>query len=150
MIPRIHIHAESWRLFDCAPAFSVDFDLSTLVSTRRAHETQRAFNSVRTQFRYDTTDVPLQAEREGDIPIRKRIFFEMNAVLKEEQDQRINTGANRKTTWTASAPGGRSTEQISSLAGNSANAELAAGQRAMNVSEISSYALNEMLSIFYF
>ena len=71
MIPRIHIHAESWCLFDCAPTFSVDFDLSTLVSTRRAHKTQRAFNSVRTQFRYDTTDVPLQAEREGDIPIHK-------------------------------------------------------------------------------
>ena len=74
----------------------------------------------------------------------------MNAVLKKEQDQRINTGANRKTTWTASAPGGRSTEQILSLVGNSANAELAAGQWAMNVSEISSYALNEMLSFFFF
>ena len=65
----------------------------------------------------------------------------MNAVLKEEQDQRINTSANHKTTWTTSVPGSRSTEQISSLAGNSANAELAAGQRAINVSEIFSGAL---------
>src|ERR1700677_678852 len=80
----------------------------------------------------------------------RRIYDAMNAVLKEEQDQRINTGANRKATWTASAPGGRSTEQISSLAGNSANAELAAGQRAVNVSEISSCTLNALFLIFDF
>jgi len=71
----------------------------------------------------------------------------MNAMLKEEQDQRINTGANRKTTWMASAPGGHSNEDILSLVGNSAKAELAARQRAMNVSTVTSSGLNLLLLI---
>jgi hypothetical protein len=67
------------------------------------------------------------------LSVRQRIFCEMNEVLKEDQDKRINTGANRKATWTNSAPGGRSADQVDSLAGNS---ELAAGQRALTASTI--------------
>ena len=148
-IPPIRICAESWRLPDHAPTFAFDFNLSTLVSTRRAHETQRAFNSVRTQFKYDASDAPSKEKKE-DTPIRRQIYREMNAVLKEEQDRRINTGANRKTTWTASAPGGRSNEEMLSLVGNSANAELAAGQRAMNVSGVTSSGLGLLLLISHF
>ena len=65
--------------------------------------------------------------------VRRRIFKGINEVLREDQVQRVNTGTNRKTTWTASAPGGRSAGETALLAGNSANAELAAGQRASTV-----------------
>lgn len=60
----------------------------------------------------------------------------MNLVLQEEQDMRKNTGANCIATWTNSAPGGRRGKDIEGLAGNSANAELAAGQRALTVHKI--------------
>jgi hypothetical protein len=58
----------------------------------------------------------------------------MNEVLREDQDKWINTGENHITTWTNSAPGGHSSEQINSLTGNAANVELAAGQKAVTVS----------------
>jgi hypothetical protein len=127
-----NIPAEESRPFDRPPSFTVNLDLSTLVSTRQAHETKHAAASVRTRFK----DEPANVNVEKEVPIRRRIYREMNEVLKEEQDQRINTGSNRITTWTNSAPGGRSNEQISTLAGNSANAELAAGQRALTVSDV--------------
>ena len=70
--------------------------------------------------------------------MRKKIEREMQHVLKEEQDQRLNIGANHLSTWTHSAPGGHSSSDVASLAGNSANAELAAGQRAVTVSRLHS------------
>jgi hypothetical protein len=108
----------------------MNLDLSTLVSLRRAHETQRAKASIRTKFTHQT-DGETTSEKEESV--RRRIFKGINEVLREDQAQRINTGTNRKTTWTASAPGGRSPGETALLAGNSANAELAAGQRASTV-----------------
>lgn len=62
-------------------------------------------------------------------------YKEMNQVLKEEQSQRINVGSNRQSTWKSLAPGGRGSQQVQVLqAGNSANAELAAGNRATTAS----------------
>ena len=58
----------------------------------------------------------------------------MTQVLREDQDQRKNTGANRAATWKSSAPGGRDVMDATMLTGNSANAELAAGQRSLTVS----------------
>lgn len=55
----------------------------------------------------------------------------MTQVLREDQDQRKNTGANRAATWKSSAPGSRD------VTGNSANAELAAGQRSLTVGGMS-------------
>jgi hypothetical protein len=60
----------------------------------------------------------------------------MTQVLREDQDQRMNTGANRAATWKSSAPGGRDIADMVALTGNSANAELAAGQRSLAVSGI--------------
>ena len=60
----------------------------------------------------------------------------MTQVLREDQEQRKNTGANRAATWKSSAPGGRNIADTAFLTGNAANAEVAAGQRSLTVSEI--------------
>lgn len=126
-IPPIHILAESWHLPNHTPNFAFDFDLSTLVSTQQAHEMQWVFNSVRTQLKYDASDAPSE-EKEGRHSNPSTNIPQMNAVLKEEQDWRINTGAKRKTTWMASAPGGCSNEEILLLVGNSADADWQQGR----------------------
>lgn len=136
-LPSLNISAEITQPFDRPAAFHNELDLSMLVSTRHAHETKRAFKSVRKQVKDGLPENTEPTEkRKKPLSVRQRIFCEMNEVLKEDQDKRINTGANRKATWTNSAPGGRSADQVDSLAGNSANAELAAGQRALTVSTI--------------
>ena len=132
--------AEASRPYDIGPSFHQDLDLSILVSIRCAHETQRAKKSVRTQVQDDGTERSEQqvlTNNGGKEPsIRQKIFREMTQVLREDQDQRKNTGANRAATWKSSAPGGRDIIDTAALTGNSANAELAAGQRSLTVSGI--------------
>ena len=129
-LPAVNIPDEMSHPFDRSIDFYMDLDFSTLISLRQVHETQRAKASVRTKFKHEI-DGEITAEKEESV--RRRIFRGINEVLREDQAQRINTGTNRKTTWTASAPGGRSASETALLAGNSANAELAAGQRALTV-----------------
>ena len=92
-----------------SPSFHHDFDLTLLVSIRHAHETQRAKKSVRTQVQDDSNGQPEQHSHNSakEPSIRQKIFREMTQVLREDQDQRKNTGANRAATWKSSAPGGR-------------------------------------------
>jgi hypothetical protein len=82
-------------------------------------------------------DTAMEASN-GNAPIseaslRRKIVREMQAVLREQQDQGISTGLERQARWKNSAPGGRNGEEIQALTGNSANAELAAGQKAKTV-----------------
>ena len=130
--------AEVLRPYDFGLSFYQDLDLSILVSIRHAHETQRAKKSVRTQVHDGTSErsgTPNNAS--GKEPsIRPKIFCEMTQVLREDQDQRKNTGANRAANWKSSAPGSREIAVVATLAGNSANAELAAGQRSLTVGGI--------------
>ena len=131
--------AEASRPYDFGPSFHHDLDLSILVSIRRSHETQRAKKSVRTHFQ-DNSNGQLEQHHDsnnGKEPsIRQKIFREMTQVLREDQDRRKNTGANRAATWKSSAPGGHDIADTATLTGNSANAELAAGQRSLTVSGI--------------
>lgn len=131
--------AEASRPYDFGgPSFHHDLDLTILVSIRRAHETQRAKKSVRTQVHDDSNGQPEQhSNNSGKEPsIRQKIFREMTLVLREDQDRRKNTGANRAATWKSSAPGGRDVADTATLTGNAANAELAAGHRSLTVSRI--------------
>ena len=111
-------------------------DLSALISTRREHETKRSAKSTRVNV-VDDSEVDPSDTPEKPLSMRHQIFKAINQTLREDQQQRINTGANRQNIWTAtnklSAPGGRSAEQVESLQGNSLNAELAAGGRATQV-----------------
>ena len=128
---------EASRPYDFGPSFHHDLDLTILVSIRCAHETQRAKKSVRMQIQDDSNGQPEQHSGNGKEPsIRQKIFREMTQVLREDQDRRKNTGANRAATWKSFAPGGRDTADTATLTGNAANAELAAGQRSLTVSGI--------------
>ena len=130
-LPQLNVSvAETLLTFDRQPSFHTDLDFSTLVAVRRAHETQRAVSSVRTQG----TEGKTKLTHGKEPTVRQKILHEMNQVLREDQDKRMNTGANRLATWTSSAPGGHRAKDVAVLAGNSANAELAAGQRAVTVS----------------
>lgn len=66
----------------------------------------------------------------SEASLRRKIVREMQDVLREQQDQGVSTGLERQARWKSSAPGGRTGEEIRALTGNSANAELAAGQKA--------------------
>ena len=132
----MNIAAETSRPFDHALLYENGLDFSKLVAIRSAHETQRAKKSVRTHSK--ANGIAGNGASSKEPSVREKIEREMQRVLKEEQDQRLNTGANRLSTWTHSAPGGRSSSDVASLAGNSANAELAAGQRAVTVSRLQS------------
>ena len=136
-LPSLNVFpAEASRPYDFGPSFHQDLDLSILVSIWHSHKTQRAKKSVRTQVQDDSNEKLEQHTNSGKEPsIRQKIFREMNQVLREDQDQRKNTGANRAATWKSSAPGGRNIADTAILTGN-ANTELAAGQRSLTVSEI--------------
>jgi hypothetical protein len=125
------------RPFDRPVAASTSFDFSALIELRRQHETQRAAEGVRVKNRLVEagTDVETNAGPTKSEMVKKQIKREMNAVLREHSQKAIGTGLERQARWrNSSAPGGRSENEVSALTGNSANAELAAGQRAAAVS----------------
>ncbi|KAF8229011.1 hypothetical protein L208DRAFT_1483244 [Tricholoma matsutake] len=66
--------------------------------------------------------------------VKKEIKCQMNVVLRKHSQKAIGTGLERQARWqNSSAPGGRSKNEVAVLTGNSANAELAAGQHAAAV-----------------
>lgn len=106
------------------------FDTSQLVALRQAHETERAKKGVRTTrgIRQQTLKTETAEDSSnGQQPelkeaARRAIMREMAAILREQQDSiGTTTGLNRTVRITAKATG------------NSANAELAAGQKAAAV-----------------
>jgi hypothetical protein len=121
-----HVPEEASRPFDHSSTYFHNLDFSSLLSTREAHETERARKSVRTQMHQHQK----ATNHDAEVPIRRHIIREMNSILREQQDQGGGTGLERKNRW---APGGRSGQEVARLVGNSANAELAAGQRAATV-----------------
>ena len=60
--------------------------------------------------------------------MHKQIIYKMNADLHHQQERGISTGLEQKERQKGSAPRGQSTEAVKELTGNSANAELVAGQ----------------------
>jgi hypothetical protein len=95
-------------------------DLSWLIIVHQAHQTKRAANSVKT--RANPQDVTL------DQPLgqtdHQRLCAQMADVIR-----RAGSGLERDTRWkSGTAPGTRSSMEVQTLTGNSANAELAAKQ----------------------
>jgi len=124
--------AEEVHTFNLTPSFHSDLNLSTLVSIRHAHETKRVKKSVCTHAR---DGCALESDtKTQELSLHHKILCEMNWVLHEEQDQRKTMGVNQAVTWKSSAPGGQALDNSAALTGNSANAELAAGQQSLTVS----------------
>ena len=108
------------------------FDCSQLIRLRQTHETERAKKSGRTRTTRTLTssggDSDSQLPEKPVKTPRREIIQQMSAILREEQDGVGSTsGLNRIA---------RIQMPVAKPAGNSANAELAAGQRAATVREL--------------
>ncbi|KAI0629632.1 hypothetical protein C8Q77DRAFT_1065756 [Trametes polyzona] len=135
--------ADPVRPFDRAvDAGLTDLDLSTLVSVREGHETERARKGVRTRTDLQTLSPreplnaaiePLDGAHVGSIPqqesARQALIREMQQALREEQDRGAGTGLERDARWRAHVV----TTTAGTQTRNSANAALAAGARAAAV-----------------
>ena len=98
--------------------------LSQLVTVRTAHQTKCAAKSVKTRSSPQDSD-PKPAEQTD----RQRLCAQMAEVVC-----RTGTGLERGVRWRSRvAPGTRSPEEVLTLTGNSANAELAAKERVNTV-----------------
>jgi hypothetical protein len=103
----------------------VESDLSQLVAVRRAHQTKRAANSVKT--RASPRDVT--SDRPPEQTDRQRLCAQMAEVIR-----RAGSGLERDARWkSGTAPGTKSPAEVLTLTGNSANAEVAAKQRVNTV-----------------
>jgi hypothetical protein len=133
-LPQLNIPAEETRPFDRPVATSTSFDYSPLVNIRRQNETKRAAEGVRMRSQSEEADSETSAEPTKSEVVKREIKRAMNAVLREHHQKAVGTGLERQARWkNNSAPGGRSDNEVEMLTGNSANAELAAGQRAAAV-----------------
>lgn len=95
-----------------------------LVALREAHETDRAKKAVR---RTGRTAPPVE---DGTTPsqqptIRQGLLRDIHALLRSYNDQAVGSGLARKARWQEG--------MIIPTTGNTANAILAAGQRAATV-----------------
>ena len=112
-------------------------DLSQLVQIRRIHQTRRAKKSVRSNM--DGREEPEQPTAGTQ---RRKLCMQMADVI-----HRANTGLQRELRWkSGSAPGTKDSTEVSLLKGNSANAELAAGERVKAV-KAQSYHRGVMLTM---
>ena len=85
---------------------STKFDFSSLIDLRRAHETNQAKNSCRTQQNI----VPERASQ------KQEILRAFNAILRQNKEKRFGSGLHRQQQYGSSA----------ATTGNSASAELVA------------------------
>jgi hypothetical protein len=99
------------------------FDLSALVEMRSAHETDRAKKAVRSQG--DNPQLPHTDDLDFEVKQRSQtaaqLHRRLDALLREVNKPSEGTGSDRLFRWTGA------------LSGNTANAALAAGQRADRV-----------------
>lgn len=110
---------------------------SQLVRIRRAHQTERAAKSVR-----PVMEGHKEAEGSTAGSQRRKICMQMADVIR-----RTGTGLERGSRWkSGGAPGTKDSAEASLLNGNSANAELAAGERVKAV-RIKSYLWSVVLTM---
>ncbi|KAH9855569.1 hypothetical protein C2E23DRAFT_813848 [Lenzites betulinus] len=151
-LPPLNLSAEPIHPFDRSITSASDMDLTPLASIRRAHETDRAKNGTRTKgsstkkggeatssSAAGDTQEPTSGKTSDSLQphethpeaentsIRRAIIRDMYQVLREESDESRadGTGADRHLRWTGSSS--------TTTSGNTANAALAAGQRATAV-----------------
>ena len=101
-------------------------DLSQLVAVRQAHQTKRAANSIKTRANPQDVMTSDQPREQTD---RRRLHAQMAEVIR-----RAGSGLERGVRWkSGTAPGTRSLAEVSTLTGNSANAEVVAKERVNTV-----------------
>ncbi|TFY61741.1 hypothetical protein EVJ58_g4316 [Rhodofomes roseus] len=132
-LPALQIAPEPTVPLDGSFAGGSAFDCSQLIEIRRSHETERAKKGVRTRTTRAALDTekprdgqPQSGEDVKDVTPRRTIIREMAAIIREQQDNvGTTTGLNRAVRI--------QNQPATKPAGNAANADLAAGQRAAAV-----------------
>ncbi|KAH9896485.1 hypothetical protein C8Q73DRAFT_642433, partial [Cubamyces lactineus] len=118
--------AEATRPFDRPVTASEDVDYTSIISTRRQHETKRAARCVRTGTRQSGQGADgADSEQSRRASKRSHIIREMEALIRQYDGdtQGVGTGLERRARWQVGKKD----------SGNTANAALAAGQRAATV-----------------
>ncbi|KAH9841944.1 uncharacterized protein C8Q71DRAFT_885445 [Rhodofomes roseus] len=134
-LPALQIAPEPTVPLDGSFARDSAFDCSQLIEIRRSHETERAKKGVRTRTTR-ARDLDAEKPQDGqpqsdsadvkDVTPRRIIIREMAAIIREQQDNvGTTTGLNRAVRI--------QNQPATKPAGNAANADLAAGQRAAAV-----------------
>ena len=101
-------------------------DLSQLVAVCQAHQTKRAANSVKTHANPQDVKTSDQPQEQTD---RLRLHAQMAEVIR-----RAGSGLERGVRWkSGTAPGTRSLTEVSTLTGNSVNAEVVAKEQVNTV-----------------
>lgn len=107
-------------------------ELEGLVSIRESHQTVQAATGVRT-YKHPTVQKQRPNTRPNDIPKdlsqEQQLAHRINSIVHKAQDRGTSTGLNRKARWT----GDTGPSVPSTMAGNTANAEVAAKGRASEV-----------------
>ncbi|KAI0309338.1 hypothetical protein OF83DRAFT_1179744 [Amylostereum chailletii] len=133
-LPGIQAPPEPLLTSDFTHLLSSHLDFSHLVTIRRLHESRRARDGVRKSLTQvlASDSAHLADNPEGKTEsTRRQLINGFNIVLREQQGnlKAIGTGLERSARWRNNT----STEPANTVSGNSANAELAAGQRATTV-----------------
>lgn len=124
-LPPLNLPPESASLFDQPPAFSERLDYSGIIAARRAHETEWAKKSARAGASLagdTTTGTGTPSKAYG------KLVAKFNEVLRDHDgnpEVAVGTGLERLARISGST--------TIKPTGNSANAALAAGQRASTV-----------------
>lgn len=141
-LPSIQTSTTPSRPSDLPPTYHQNLDFHMLVHLRRIHQTQRAAKSVRVHSTVSEgaghhENSRKHSEEHGGnvtVPVRLQVVRQMQDVLRafesEAQVRGVGTGLERHVRWTGTLGSAETTT------GNTANAALAAGQRATAVSII--------------
>ncbi|KIJ05055.1 hypothetical protein PAXINDRAFT_183005 [Paxillus involutus ATCC 200175] len=138
-LPSIQTSTTPSRPSDLPPTYHQNLDFHMLVHLRRIHQTQRAAKSVRVHSTVSEgaghhENSRKHSEEHGGnvtVPVRLQVVRQMQDVLRafesEAQVRGVGTGLERHVRWTGTLGSAETTT------GNTANAALAAGQRATAV-----------------
>jgi hypothetical protein len=117
-----------------------DVDLSELVRLRFDHQTKQAATGVRKAGNPTTNvqDTTMAGHTKLLKPLteRQKVLREFNQIIKQQGDQGVGTGADRKKRWeTNTTAQGNSNSSLDTVPvhGNAANAEAAAKATATKV-----------------
>ncbi|KAJ3002796.1 hypothetical protein NUW54_g5652 [Trametes sanguinea] len=139
-LPELDWPEEKAAVFDAVPSVHGRTDFSLLIKIREMHETERAKKAIRRRNTPQSSDshaeiilcedsAGQQASAKPTVSTRGQILSSMHAILREAGEYAKGTGSGLERQ--ARISGSTSVE----LAGNAANALLAAGQRALKIVE---------------
>ncbi|ETW83150.1 hypothetical protein HETIRDRAFT_107270 [Heterobasidion irregulare TC 32-1] len=120
-LPPIDVPPKPCHAFDFHYSLVDNLNFTTIIDIQRVHQTCRAAQGVRKNAVLEVSSSG--SEKVAKETLQRQIIREMQGLLLQQEDRGIGSGLERKERWKALASRGLSS-------GNSANAALAAAQRA--------------------